>query len=123
MDKNRFYLIVLGGIVVVMFLFFQFYKIKQQTIDSYQQVTTLSQKIKQITYLQKIYKKSPQEVLKKLKFCKITDDTNYQVLCENLDRIKFRKVSDLIFNSNLNILKFKIQKNKKLATIYVEIAQ
>jgi len=123
MDKNRFYLIVLGGIVVVMFLFFQFYKIKQQTIDSYQQVTTLSQKIKQITYLQKIYKKSPQEVLKKLKFCKITDDTNYQVLCENLDRIKFREVSDLIFNSNLNILKFKIQKNKKLATIYVEIAQ
>ena len=123
MDKNKFYLIIAGGVVIILFLFIQFQNIKHKTISEYKETNRLENKIQQIVSLQKSYNQSPEKILNKLKFCKITSDTTYQILCENLNQTKFRTVSNLIFNSNLNILKFKIKKDNNLSTIYVEIPQ
>jgi len=118
MDKNRFYLIVLLGIIILIFLFNQYTKIKQETLEKQQNIQTLTQKIKEIKYLQNLYKNDRFIYkLKKINKCSITQTDKYKIACKELNDREFKKISNLIFNSNANISKFNIEKS----SIYVEI--
>jgi len=120
MDKNRFYLVILFGIVVIVFLFNTYKNTKQEAFDEYKNFYSLSQKIDEILYLQKKYKNPT--ILKKLKRCNITQTDKYKINCNNLSNQEFKKISNIIFNSSANILKFSI-KSDKTFNIYVEIAK
>jgi len=118
MDKNRFYLIILLGIVILTFLFNTYKNIKKEAFEEYKNFQSLSQKIDEILYLQKKYKNPI--IIKKLNRCKITQTDKYKIECKNLSKKEFSKISNLIFNNSLNIIKFSI-KSDKTFYIYVEI--
>jgi len=116
MDKNRFLLILLFSVVVIVFLYKQYISIKQNTINDYQNLQTLTQKIKKIDYLQKLYKNKKPYLINK---CKIITTDKYKINCTNLTPKEFKVVSNKIFNQTFNIIKFSITQN----SIYVEISK
>ncbi len=118
MDKNRFYLIILLGVVLVVFLFNLYQNTKKEAFNEYYSLKNLETKIDEILYLQKKY--SPK--IKHLKKCKITQTDKYKINCNNLSKTEFKKITNTIFNSSNNIIKFSIQ-NDKSFNIYVEIAK
>jgi len=115
MNKNRFFLIIILGIVILTFLYNNYQKTKKETLANYQYYQQLLSKIKEIEYLQNKY--SNTKILNKIKQCHISNNNKITLICNNLTKQNFEKISNIIFNSNLNISKFKITKN----SIYVEI--
>jgi len=114
MDKNRFFLIIILGIVILIFLYNNYQKTKTKTLENYQYYQQLLSKIKEIEYLKNKY--SNTSILNRINQCKISNNTKI-IICNNLTKQNFEKISNIIFNSNLNISKFKITKD----SIYVEI--
>ena len=120
MDKNRFYLIILLAVVSIAFLFKTYQNTKKEALNEYTNIQTLSKKIDEILYLQKTYKNP--KIIKKLNRCKITQTDKYKINCTNLTKREFSRISNIIFNSTLNITKFSINSDKSF-NIYVEIAK
>jgi len=115
MNKNRFILIIILGLTILIFLFKTYIDTKKEAIQNYQYHQQLLQKIKEINYLKKTYNNL--KILHNLNMCNITKDEKIIIECKNLSAYKFKKASKIIFNSNLNIDKFKITPN----SIYVEV--
>jgi len=120
MNKNIFIVAIVSVVVLLVYSIYLYNQTKSSFIEEKVKYKDFATKVEKINAIKNYYE---YKILPLKKYCKIVDDNVYKVECNKLDKKKFQKVQNLLFNPHIKILKYKLELKNGFVFIKGELSK